>query len=306
MKKKLILLLICILGTTIISSTIFFSKKNIISEAISLEESANQPTWSVIYKDHDDYISNVQTEYAKHYQAAYEAAYQKYYDQYLEYYMKNPLETTIPQATNTNNTGWNNRTKVKNGKDGKDGRGIDHCELDAEKNLYVYYTDGTIQNVGNLAIPTDETNTPEFEQIGYRISCDYPKTPQKVNVYVDEDYTLLDDGDIELYLYFDDLYMELVEINENEPVNKYKYKLLYKCHYSDISLPYVLGSIPYKDMSLNIELEISIDNKIGEGFRNVTYYTDSNEILQEKYITSPFPYTNLKFGYIGGGAHLIK
>lgn len=39
-----------------------------------------------------------------------------------------------------------------NGVDGKDGRGIDHCELTDTKDLVIYYTDGTSQNLGNLTV----------------------------------------------------------------------------------------------------------------------------------------------------------
>lgn len=40
----------------------------------------------------------------------------------------------------------------KDGVDGKDGRGIDHCELTDTKDLVIYYTDGTSQNLGNLTV----------------------------------------------------------------------------------------------------------------------------------------------------------
>lgn len=114
------------------------------------------------------------------------------------------------------------------GERGSDGRGIDHCELDSDKNLIVYYTDGTSQNVGNLAI-NNEPELLDCQKVGYVL----PNETNKIlsiteNVYVDsESNNKYGKASITI----SNVKVTLTKYDPDTPYNnlKYTYKVEYDC-----------------------------------------------------------------------------
>ena len=112
------------------------------------------------------------------------------------------------------------------GKDGKDGRGIDHCELTDTKDLVIYYTDGTSQNVGNLTVtaPSDDVtppvdNTPEYEKVGYKVPSDVSLSIQGSH---SNNYGAYCDYSCDISIVLDSI--------KNNPIEKYVYRII--CNYS--------------------------------------------------------------------------
>lgn len=159
------------------------------------------------------------------------------------------------------------------GKDGKDGRGIDHCELTDTKDLVIYYTDGTSQNVGNLTVtapsepvtpPVDDT--PEYEKVGYKLVSNLPNVIS-VNS-LEYDYTISNYS------------VELKEVNNNNPSNKYKYFYSYDYTVSE----------PYISMCFGIALYLD-NHEVKSDHAN--YVATAHNGTMSGYIYSSVPYVEI-------------
>lgn len=121
--------------------------------------------------------------------------------------------------------------KGDKGDKGADGRGIDHCELDTDKNLIVYYTDGTSQNVGCVAVAPE---TPQNEIIGYELKHSFG------NSYVVSSPQISEPKKVQI----SNLQGVLSNINDNDISKKYEYTITFNYHViselSDVSY-YSLG-----------------------------------------------------------------
>lgn len=133
------------------------------------------------------------------------------------------------------------------GQKGEDGRGIDHCELDADKNLIIHYTDGTSQNVGCVAV--SETPKHDYEQVGYELAC------EATLPYTNENGTL------------NSISIKLVSVDENNPSRKYTYSVSINCEASQYTnavvcrLDGVTKWIGFPPITKNTNSDITVELK---------------------------------------------
>lgn len=151
------------------------------------------------------------------------------------------------------------------GERGADGRGIAYCELDDDKNLIIHYTDDTTQNVGNL-LYNKEPTTHDYEQVGYIV-----KNINNSSKYDYETYGC-HYGDYLTSYVINNVKLELININNNNPSRKYEYKL----------------SLDYSEIvsSLNVSnFVFSIDNSVNIA---VYFYEEQGSYTEVFYSSIPY------------------
>lgn len=150
------------------------------------------------------------------------------------------------------------------GDSGSNGRGIASCNVDSNGDLIITYTDGTTQNAGNVR---QEVIVHDYEQVGYVLPCSYTFPYSKHSSYDSCDITI------------SDLTVTLVDVNENNPSNKYKYSIKGNISCENLSVPYSFVEI-YADNYVMVHCEIfySNDSRIVD----VVFYSTVPLIVQNK------------------------
>lgn len=146
------------------------------------------------------------------------------------------------------------------GQNGQDGRGIDHCQVDENNHLIVYYTDNTSQDAGAISfqIPTQEPQ--DYEKVGYTLN-----SPKGSSFTLINDIYTVDITNFEL---------RLVKIND-APASKYEYNFSFNYTTNETVYPY----------TLNVKLDNTYDIES-------IYFFNNKHIFSET-IYSSMPYVNI-------------
>lgn len=117
------------------------------------------------------------------------------------------------------------------GEKGDSGRGIDYCSLDDDNNLIIHYSDGSSQNVGCVAVKPSTPNTNDYEQVGYRVTncTNVSEKNGTRRVSFNSDF-------IETDYSFDDVSIELTNVNPKSTYTEYTYSVNINASFSNLNV----------------------------------------------------------------------